>query len=83
MRKKRTVQAEGWGHEILGGREDALPPTPPREEGTGRSAGPTDRSAPLTTKAGPGEGGGILERRGVPPGHEEGRVQNGGRGSGM
>lgn len=57
-----------------------FPPPPPEEEGTGRSAGLPDCSAPLTTKAGPGEGGGILEQRGVPSGHEEGRVQDEGRG---
>lgn len=75
------VQAEGWGLEIKGGEGDgALPPPPPEEEGTGRSAGLPDCSAPLTTKAGPGEGGGILEQRGVPSGHEEGRVQDEGRG---
>lgn len=80
MRKKGTVQLRGGASRSWGtGGTDALP-APPGEEETGRSAGPPDRSAPLTTKAGPGEGGGILEQRGVPPGHEEGRVQSGGEG---
>lgn len=57
-----------------------MAPFSPEEEGTGRSAGPPDCSAPLTTKAGPGEGGGIVERRGVSSGHEEGSVQREGRG---
>lgn len=80
MRKKGV--GGGW-FKLRGGalrsRGEGMAPFPP-EEGTGRSAGLPDCSAPSTTKAGPGEGGGILERRGVSPGHEEGRVQSEGRG---
>lgn len=82
-KKHQACARRGW-FKLRGGasrsRGKGMAPFPQEEEGTRRSAGQPDCSAPLTTKADPGEGGGILEQRGVPSGHEEGRVQSGGEG---